>query len=131
MSDWVGNTKSIYSIIAASNHSETERQKDDYYATDPKAIDYLLEKAIIGKNIWECACGAGHLSKRLIELGYNVKSTDLVNRGFSGGVRTSSRFLIYGMETFLQIHHINMRKSLLNMLWKLFPTDEKYLCFLN
>ena len=38
--------------------------------------------ASLSKDIWECSCGEGHLSKRLEELGYNVKSTDLINRGY-------------------------------------------------
>lgn len=87
MKDWTGNTKTIYSTLGASNHSESERAENDYYATDPKAIDYLLEKATLNRNIWECACGEGHLSKRLTELGYNVKSTDLIDRGLGGGYR--------------------------------------------
>ena len=65
--------------------AEEERAEHDYYATEPKAIDCLLEKAKLDKNIWEIAAGEGHLSKRLIELGYNVKSTDLVYRGFCAG----------------------------------------------
>lgn len=83
--DWTGNSKSVYYAIGASNHTEKERAVDDYYATDSRAIDYLLEKATLDHNLWECACGAGHLSKRLIELGYNVKSTDLIYRGFGKG----------------------------------------------
>ena len=88
MKDWTGNTKSIYGIIAASNHSETEREVNDYYATDPQAIDFLLSSgAELSHNLWECACGEGHLSKRLLERGYDVRSTDLVYRGFGvGGV---------------------------------------------
>lgn len=65
--DWVGNSKSVYYAIGASNHTEKERAADDYYATDSRAIDYLLEKATLDQNLWECACGEGHLSKRLIE----------------------------------------------------------------
>lgn len=30
----------------------------------------------------EPACGEGHLSKRLIELGVDVHSSDLINRGY-------------------------------------------------
>lgn len=85
MKDWVGDYRSIYTCLGASNHTSGEREEHDYYATDPKAIDYLLEKANPNKKIWECACGAGHLSKRLTELGYYVKSTDLIDRGFLGG----------------------------------------------
>lgn len=66
---------------------QIKRESNDFYATESTAIDALLEKAELSYNLWECACGAGHLSKRLIELGYNVKSTDLIDRGFGvGGV---------------------------------------------
>ena len=74
--------------VGASNHTDKERVQDDYYATDPAAIDYLLSGgAKLSHNLWECACGEGHLSKKLTELGYNVTSTDLIYRGFGvGGV---------------------------------------------
>jgi len=42
MSDWVGNGNSVYKTLGASNHTDKEREKDDYYATDPIAIDKLL-----------------------------------------------------------------------------------------
>lgn len=85
--DWVGGSASIYKTLGASNHTDKERQVDDFYATDSIAIDCLLEKATLSHNLWECACGGGDLSKRLEALGYNVKSTDLVYRGYgTGGV---------------------------------------------
>lgn len=88
--DWVGGNTSVFKTLGASNHADGERQSEDFYATDSKAIDYLLEKATLSKNLWECACGAGHLSKRLEEFGYNVKSTDLIYRGYGmGGGRFS------------------------------------------
>ena len=79
--DWTGNSKATFSTMGASSHSEHERETNDYYATDPKAIKLLLEKESFN-NIWECACGEGHLSKVLIEKGIHGKSTDLINRGF-------------------------------------------------
>lgn len=85
MKNWVGNKNSIFKTLGASNHTDKERECEDFYATDPIAIDALLEKATLSHNLWECACGTGDLSKRLIELGYNVKSTDLVNRGYGQG----------------------------------------------
>ena len=36
------------------------------------------------KKIWECACGTGCLSERLIEFGHDVVSTDLIDRGYGG-----------------------------------------------
>ena len=85
--DWVGGSASIYKTLGASNHTDKERQSDDFYATDSIAIDCLLEKATLSNNLWECACGEGDLSRRLEEFGYNVKSTDLIYRGYGmGGV---------------------------------------------
>ena len=80
--DWVGNKKSIYTTIGTSNHTKEEREKNDYYATDPKAVELLLEKEKFSHYVWECACGEGHLSKVLIKKGYDVKSSDIVDRGF-------------------------------------------------
>lgn len=40
--DWKGNGTSIYKALGASNHTEAEREDNDYYATDPIAIDKLL-----------------------------------------------------------------------------------------
>lgn len=85
--DWIGNKKSTFVTLAASNHTDKEREENDYYATEPKAMDLLLEQENFSENIWECACGQGHLSKQLIHNGYKVYSTDLINRGFGiGGI---------------------------------------------
>lgn len=84
--DWVGNAKSIFVCNGASNHTHEERAEFDFYATEPKAIDKLYATGELDcKNIWECACGEGHLSKRLEELGFKVKSTDLIDRGYGQG----------------------------------------------
>lgn len=82
--DWTGNGNSIFKTLGASNHTEKDRQKEDYYATDPIAIDKLAKKFNIPLNVWEPACGAGHLSNRLKELGHIVVSTDLIDRGLGG-----------------------------------------------
>lgn len=82
MKDWTGNRHSIYKMLGASNHTDKERHKEDFYATEPKAAKLLLELETFSPNIWECACGEGSLSKVFESAGYNVKSTDLVDRGF-------------------------------------------------
>ena len=69
--------KAIYTTIGASNHSDTIREEHDFYATYPEAIDRLFEVEKFPDTIWEPACGMGHLSKRMIELGKKVYSTDL------------------------------------------------------
>lgn len=83
--DWIGNSTSVYKNLGASNHTEQDRIQNDYYATDPKALDALKTKFNIPNNIWECACGEGHLSKKLEEYGINVYSSDLIDRGFGDG----------------------------------------------
>ena len=96
--DWTGNYNSIFKTLGASNHTDKEREINDYYATDPIAIDVLINdgKAEISNNVWECSCGEGHLSKRLLDYGYDVTSTDLIDRGYGiGGVNfldTNSMF---------------------------------------
>ena len=87
MKDWTGNKKSTFVTLGASNHSEGKREVNDYYATDPKALEIFLNRLKedgieLHKSIWECACGGGHLSRLLENKGYNVYSTDLIDRGF-------------------------------------------------
>lgn len=82
--DWTGNAKSIFVCNGASNHTEDERQVDDYYATEPRAVEILLEQEKFFPYVWECACGEGHMSKVLAANGYHVKSSDIVNRGLAG-----------------------------------------------
>ena len=82
--DWTGNAKSIFVCNGASNHSEEERQQEDYYATEPKALELLLELEQFDHYVWEPACGEGHLSEVLKSHGYKVKSSDIINRGYAG-----------------------------------------------
>lgn len=82
MKDWTGNKNSIYKTLGATNHTSEERQNEDYYATDPKAAILLLELEKFSENIWECACGEGHLSQVFEKAGYKVRSSDLMDRGF-------------------------------------------------
>ena len=85
--DWTGNKKSTFVQLGASNHTDKEREINDYYATDPKALEIFLDKLKednfeLHKTIWEPACGEGHLSKVLEKKGYNVYSSDLIARGY-------------------------------------------------
>jgi hypothetical protein len=79
-----GSTYKLHTL-GSSNHSDYEREMNDYYATDPIAVKYLLEIEKFNHNILEPCCGEGHISKVLINAGYDVKSTDLIYRGFGDG----------------------------------------------
>lgn len=81
MIDWTGNANSIYATHGASNHSDSERAELDYYATDPEAVEKLLGVELFSHAIWEPACGGCHISKILSDKGFNVASSDIVNRG--------------------------------------------------
>lgn len=72
--------KSIYITLGASNHTDKERQNEDFYATDPIAAKLLLEVEDFSNNIWECGCGQKHLANVFENAGFNVRSSDIVDR---------------------------------------------------
>lgn len=88
MKDWTGNSKTTFVQLGASSHSDKEREQNDYYATDPQALEIFLNKLEddnikLHRNIWEPACGQGHLSEVLKKRGFKVFSTDLIDRGYA------------------------------------------------
>lgn len=85
--DWIGNSKSTFVTLGASNHSDHNRETNDFYSTDPNSLviflDALKRDGIsLHNDIWEPACGMGHLSKVLEDYCYDVYSTDLIDRGY-------------------------------------------------
>lgn len=81
--DWKGNGKTMV-CLGVHNYSKHDREVQDYYATDPLAIVKLMEVEKLN-NVWECACGEGHLAKVLEEKKLLGKATDLINRGYGNG----------------------------------------------
>ena len=87
MKDWTGNNTTVFAQLGASNHSEKDREINDFYATDPNSLEIFLDAldrdgVKLHDYIWEPACGMGHLSKVLQTKGYDVLSTDLIDRGY-------------------------------------------------
>lgn len=80
--DWMGNSRSTHALLGARNYALNERETNDYYATDPKAAQLLMEVETFQPVIWECACGEGHLAKEFEKAGYTVIATDLIDRGY-------------------------------------------------
>jgi len=59
-----------------------ERDPLDFYRTPRVAVEKLLDVEAFDGPIYEPACGDGAISEVLIERGYRVLSTDLVDRGY-------------------------------------------------
>lgn len=70
----------IFRNLGATNHTQQEREQNDYYATEPKATQELLKVETFNKNIWECAVGEKHITNVLVDNGYNVRNSDLIRR---------------------------------------------------
>lgn len=80
--DWSGNSKAVYSTLAASNHSIDERADNDYYCTPPKAVEELLKRESFNHYILEPAVGGGHIADVLKKNGHIVQTVDVVDRGY-------------------------------------------------
>jgi len=80
--DWTGNKNSIFKTLGASNHTDKERQAEDYYATDPIAAKLLLGVEHFEGPVWECACGQGHLAEVFRQAGIPTRASDIIDRGY-------------------------------------------------
>lgn len=83
----MNNKEDIYKILGSSNHSISERVKDDFYTTPKIAVDKLfseLEKLniILPNIIIEPSVGTGSIAFPFCEKGYFVMGFDIINRGF-------------------------------------------------
>jgi hypothetical protein len=78
----MNNANAVHKQMGSRRGVSDEREIDDFYATDPKAAQMAIKHLGLSSNLWECACGEGHLSKVFVDAGYKVKSTDLVYRGY-------------------------------------------------
>jgi len=78
------NDVSVFKNIGASSHSTRERERTDFYSTDPLAVKLLDKFDLLDREFpyWENACGSGKLSNELKRLGYQVYSSDLYDRGY-------------------------------------------------
>ena len=103
MKDWKGNSNSAHAAIAAHRGGgKSMRQEDDFYATDPRAIEALFNAPCFShtqvtelylkhaKNdpyfyFWEPAAGNGNLSNWLRNNGYHTIASDLKYRGCTDG----------------------------------------------
>ena len=80
----------------AGGNPKDKRVDNDFYATDPKAVEMLIEKYSFNNGVFLEPCvGNGNISK-VIELKYpnsNIEGIDIVDRGYPNTV--ISNFLTY------------------------------------
>ena len=91
----------------------SDREQNDFYATEPKATELLLEKETFNKNILEPCAGKGHMRDVLVSHGYNVTATDLIYRGVDDIKQIPDTSEIIGVPiTFLDKHNPEQFKIL-------------------
>jgi len=81
MKDWTGNKTSTITTSGFHNNSKHDREQHDFYATNPLALEELLKREKF-ENVWECACGMGHLAEVLKKHKILGKASDLIDRGY-------------------------------------------------
>lgn len=69
-------------MVSAASVPRRDQQVDGFYPTPPEGTRALLAVETFDGSIWECACGAGDMSREFEAAGYEVISTDLVGRGY-------------------------------------------------
>lgn len=86
-------SKGDFRTLGATAHAIEDREINDFYATDPKALEIFLEESGIDlRNVWECACGEGHLAEVLKDRGLLERASDLIDRGYG---EVESNFYYY------------------------------------
>lgn len=80
------STFNTYITLGANNHTDTIREKDDFYATPPLAIHQLMDIEKFDTKIWEPCCGMNHITDILRNNGYEVRTSDIIDRVGDGSV---------------------------------------------
>lgn len=70
----------------------SDREKHDFYATEPKAVELLLEEEQFQSDILEPCCGLNHITDVLRNKGYRVHTSDLIDRGIGTEVKDFSDY---------------------------------------
>ena len=80
-----GYSSNIRELIENIRNGLGQREEEDFYPTHPSITQMLLDREKLEGTIWEPACGEGDMSEVLIKEGYDVLSTDLIDRGYGEG----------------------------------------------
>lgn len=78
----MGKHRSKQSLQSLWRGPSGARMPEDFYWTPPVATEALLDVERFTSQVWEPACGQGHISRVLEDRGHIVTSSDLVDRGY-------------------------------------------------
>jgi len=130
--DWKGNSNSVFKIIGASSHCDDERHPEDFYATDPIAIDLLCSVEKFEGTVWEPCCGQGHLSERLKNFGYTVFPSDIIDRGYGkSGVDFLKQISTFGCNNIITNPPYSFAQEFVTHSLFLLPENGKLAMFLK
>ena len=73
--------------LGSTSITKADREENDFYATEPKAVELLLAEENFANNILEPCCGEKHITNVLEQAGYTVKSSDLIDRGVGADIQ--------------------------------------------
>lgn len=70
-------------VLGSTTVVGADREQHDFYATEPKAVELLLDEERFQKDILEPCCGLNHIADVLKSREYQVRTSDLIDRGVS------------------------------------------------
>ena len=74
-------------VLGSTTVVGSDREQHDFYATEPKAVELLLDEEQFQKDILEPCCGLNHITDVLKSRGYQVTTSDLIDRGVGAEVK--------------------------------------------
>lgn len=74
-------------VLGSTTVVGADREQHDFYATEPKAVELLLDEEQFQQDILEPCCGLNHIAEVLKSRGYQVITSDLIDRGVGAEVK--------------------------------------------
>lgn len=81
------NITSTLRVLVSTTVVGADREHHDFYATEPKAVELLLEEEQFLADILEPCCGMNHIAEVLKSRGFQVTTSDLIDRGVGAEVK--------------------------------------------
>jgi hypothetical protein len=100
--DWTGNQVAYVVTNGFANNNKHERADNDYYATEPKATELLLQLEDFD-NVWEICCGGGHMADVLLKHNILGRVSDIHDYGYRP-IFSDGKEIVPEIRDFLDYH---------------------------